>query len=319
MSAMPSATRVCRPRSPKTAFNNSEAPLSTKGCLRKPGHAVDISLDADNLSNLFQVAEGRFELGDGVDGALPGRRVALFQRQFVSHLARVEKLVAYPGKLARRDDKIAGAKDGDIGADTGRRRRQFDLEFRKLRFSGSGAHGDQCSENGKWALALVWQTVVNRASPPAACSTWSWQPVIIVAGQGGTFWDGKPAGRGIASLRSGLLMQPLRRSLLPLRATLAGCWACRRRHLPLDHTGACYRETSLMNESSIESVRRPLKHFHAVLIVLFAIREVVLFPALAAYLVVCLLNLLGLTERMSPAAWFVAAPAALLPVGDRLS
>ena len=120
---------------------------------------------------------------------------------------------------------------------------------------------------------------------------------------------GSPLERGNASLRSGLLMQPLRRSRLPLRATLAGCWACRRSPLPRDHSSAFYRETSLMNERSIESVRHPLKHFHAVLIVIFAIREIVLIPALAAYLIVCLLDLSGLTQRMSPAAWFVAAPA----------
>ncbi len=55
--------------------------------------------------------------------------------------------------------------------------------------------------------------------------------------------------------------------------------------------------------------KKPRKYFHHFLIVMFAIREIVLFPALAAYLVVCLLGVVGLKEWLSPAGWFIAAPA----------
>ena len=64
-----------------------------------------------------------------------------------------------------------------------------------------------------------------------------------------------------------------------------------------------------MSESSTGNGKHTPPLLWSLSVLLFALEEVVLIPGLAAYLVACLLGAVGLTERMTPVAWFVAAPA----------
>ena len=110
--------------------------------LAKAGGAVDEPLQADDLADFVQIADARLELGQRVDRALPGRRVALVDRQLAADPPRMQKLVSDPGQLARGNDQVAGPQDGDIRADSGRGWRQLDAQF----FQGcfDFAHGKAC-------------------------------------------------------------------------------------------------------------------------------------------------------------------------------
>ena len=75
----------------------------------EPLGAMDVTFNADNLMNCFQIAGGGLELGDGVEGALAGCLITVLLGEFAAELAGVGNGPVAEGKLPGGEYEVAGS------------------------------------------------------------------------------------------------------------------------------------------------------------------------------------------------------------------
>ena len=100
--------------------------------------AMHVALDADDLADVFQVAGGRLELGDGVEGALARGLVAVFIGNLRTEFAGVSNLAIAPRQLAGSENEIARANPRLIRRHGGRCLGQGDAQFGEFVFDAHG-------------------------------------------------------------------------------------------------------------------------------------------------------------------------------------
>lgn len=98
--------------------------------------AMDEAIEADDLLDVFQIACGLFELGDGIDGAEAGCLKALSLIEVAPEFAGEGELAVEPGQLTRGINQIAGADPGDVCANALRRGWQRYSKAGEIGFSG---------------------------------------------------------------------------------------------------------------------------------------------------------------------------------------
>jgi hypothetical protein len=86
------------------------------------GGGVDEDTELDAAPGPVEIAAaGRLQLGQKIDSAKPGRRLAVFQRNIRAQLADIFEAVRRQGNLSGHEDQIAAGDEGDIAGDRGRR------------------------------------------------------------------------------------------------------------------------------------------------------------------------------------------------------
>ena len=100
----------------------------------EPLGAMDVTFNADNLLNFFQISGGGLELGDGVEGALAGGLITVLLGEFVAELAGVGNGTVVERELPGGEYEVAGSDPGLIGSHGGRCRGQGKVEFSEFGF-----------------------------------------------------------------------------------------------------------------------------------------------------------------------------------------
>src|SRR5262249_3453028 len=97
---------------------------------------VDVSFDANDLSDAFEIARRCGELSDRVDRTQPGRLVAMVEVEVSTELAGVSQFSLQPWWLAGGEDQAAGADPRLVGPHGRRSGRQGDPQLAKVFYSG---------------------------------------------------------------------------------------------------------------------------------------------------------------------------------------
>ena len=109
------------------------------GMLAEIRHRVDVTADLEATHHAIEIAvAGRFDLGDDVEAAYPGRGLRVRQFDDIADLADMRELAVHDGHLAGDPDVIAALYPGHVIGQRGYRVGNDDAQFHESRFNLAG-------------------------------------------------------------------------------------------------------------------------------------------------------------------------------------